>query len=457
MTGLHAALRGMGMAGLAAFLLISAPPAHARKKAPPLPPPTAGLIDNVNGIAPRKDGFLQRFTGLLIDSNGRVERRLAAGEKRPEFLLYRMDAKGRTLIPSLVDGHAHVIAAGIRLMTLDLSETRSLAEAQAKIAAYARENAGRKWILGGGWDAKRWGMEGQPTAAQLDASVADTPAWLLSADGRAGWANSAALRLVGLNVGSKGAGAVLTGGYKVQMERIVPTPAPKDRDIALDKAQRWFMERGISTVADMGTDILDWQAYRRAGDRGALRIRIIGYADGIENMSTIAGSSPTPWLYEDRLRLAGVHLPVGSGADITRLNNQASRAAMDGFQLALTPESEADMRTTANVVREMSATYTGDRRWRQEPVEARPPSFRWLSIGAPRLGDIGNGLAEITSRRAHSAFAETRIGSLQPGQWADFLLIDRDISTASPDEIAATKILEHWIGGKRAWTSAEAQ
>jgi predicted amidohydrolase YtcJ len=36
---------------------------------------------------------------------------------------------------------------------------------------------------------------------------------------------------------------------------------------------------------------------------------------------------------------------------------------------------------------------------------------------------------------------------------ADFLIIDRDISAALPEEIAATKILEHWIGGHRVWTA----
>ena len=47
---------------------------------------------------------------------------------------------------------------------------------------------------------------------------------------------------------------------------------------------------------------------RRAGDAGGLRVRIISYAAGIEPMIAIAGTGPTPWLYEDRLRLVGVKI-----------------------------------------------------------------------------------------------------------------------------------------------------
>tara|TARA_R110000782_G_scaffold78276_8_gene155524 strand:+ start:186010 stop:187422 length:1413 start_codon:yes stop_codon:yes gene_type:complete len=438
----------MAAFGVAASLLCA--PAIARKKQAELPPATAGLIDNVNGIAVGADGRLVHFTGLLIGRDGRIEARLARADKRPERLVWRLDAGGKTLIPSFVDGHARVIDTGIRLMTLDLSETRSLMQAQAKIAAYAQANPGRKWILGSGWDMARWGAASGPTAAQLDAAVPDIPVWLTSDDGRLGWANSAALRLAGMKISE-----ALSGAGKRQMERIVPAPAPKDRDIALDKAQRFYIERGISSVADMGTSLLDWQAYRRAGDRGALRVRIIGYADGIDDMITIAGSAPSPWLYEDRLRLVGVHLPVEAAADVTRLNNQASRAAMDGFQLALTPESEAAVQKAAEVIGEMTGSYTGDRRWRTEPVTTPFPSFGRLAQFAAREGAIDKALAEMTSRPAHAAFAETRIGALEPGQHADFLLIDRNIAAIAPPDIAQTRILEHWIDGKRVWAQGE--
>ena len=57
----------------------------------------------------------------------------------------------------------------------------------------------------------------------------------------------------------------------------------------------------------------------------------------------------------------------------------------------------------------------------------------------------------FTRTAAYAGFAEKRFGSLVPGQRADFLLIDRDISTSSPAEIRGTQVLETWIGGKRVY------
>ena len=73
-------------------------------------------------------------------------------------------------------------------------------------------------------------------------------------------------------------------------------------------AQSHLLSLGITATADMGTTIEDWQTFRRAGDAGRLNVRIISYGAGVENMALIAGGEPTPWLYDDHLRLIGVKL-----------------------------------------------------------------------------------------------------------------------------------------------------
>jgi len=84
----------------------------------------------------------------------------------------------------------------------------------------------------------------------------------------------------------------------------------------------------------------------------------MAYARGIDQAAMIAGPGPTPWLYDDRLRLGGVKLmvdgalgsrgawlkapyadaPTETGLPMltsVQLRNQMSRAAMDGFQIAV--------------------------------------------------------------------------------------------------------------------------
>ncbi len=463
---------------------VLATPTSARKKQPEIPPAIIGLIDNVNGIAPGKNGGIERFTGLLIDKEGRVEHRLVAGELRPERLAFRLDAKGATLIPSFVAPRVRLMAAGVALITLDLSETRSLAEAQAKIADYVRANPGNKWILGQGWDASRWGSEGRlPTAADLDAASPIAPALLLSADGELGWANSAALKLAGVPA-AKALAAPMTSDIMQKLARAAPALFPKDRDIAFDKAQRRFVTLGYSAVTDMGTTIDDWQSYRRAGDRGALRLRVIGYADGVPNMLMIAGPGPTPWLYDDHLKLNGVHFALdgtrasgtawtkatpsgGPRIESTRLRNQMSRAAMDGFQIALSAHGDAAVVEAQLAMAEIAESYGKALRLRLEqgggPMgEATLPGSPFAGLARlmeaspqrPALS-FADAFATMTARPAFDAFAEQRIGALEPGQWADFLLIDRDISTKTAQDIADTRLAEHWIAGKRAWREGE--
>ena len=61
----------------------------------------------------------------------------------------------------------------------------------------------------------------------------------------------------------------------------------------------------------------------------------------------------------------------------------------------------------------------------------------------------------FTRQAAYAGFAEKKFGSLVPGQRADFLLIDRDISTAQPADIRTTQVLETWIGGKRVYVKGQ--
>jgi predicted amidohydrolase YtcJ len=45
---------------------------------------------------------------------------------------------------------------------------------------------------------------------------------------------------------------------------------------------------------------------------------------------------------------------------------------------------------------------------------------------------------------------------LEPGKWADFVLVDRDPSTADAQSLARTQVLETWVAGKKAWERAPA-
>ena len=377
------------------------------------------LVDNVTGITMDADGKVKRFEALVIDDDGKVAKVIGRGEDRPRTD-YREDGKGRVMLPGMIDAHVHVMGVGFGALTLDLSETNSLQEALDKIRTFAAENEARPWILGRGWNQEKWGLGRFPTAAELDSAVADRPVYLERVDGHAGWANSLAMQAAGVTAqskspaggrietlpGSKQPSGVFVDAAEELMRKAIPAPRANERDLALAEAQKVFHRYGITAVADMGTTIEDWQAFRRAGDMGALNLRIMSYASGPEQMVLIGGSGPSPWLYDDKLRMNGVKLyldgALGSrGAWLKRpyaddpgnyglplqtpaqLRNILVRAAQGGFQPAVHAIGTAANAEVLNAVNEIAESFDGDRRWRIEHAQIIDP------VDLPKIAQNG--------------------------------------------------------------------
>jgi predicted amidohydrolase YtcJ len=68
-----------------------------------------------------------------------------------------VDLRGGLVVPGWVDAHVHFIWWALQMSQLDLRETKSLDEALANVAAYARRLPEGAWILGGRFDKNVWG------------------------------------------------------------------------------------------------------------------------------------------------------------------------------------------------------------------------------------------------------------------------------------------------------------
>jgi len=88
----------------------------------------------------------------------------------------------------------------------------------------------------------------------------------------------------------------------------------------------------------------------------------------------------------------------------------------------------------------------------RQDMQGQPPGG-W--IPAERL-TFAQALAAFTRGAAYAGFAEDKIGSLEPGKWADFILIDRDPTKVDPIALGNTQVLETWVAGKRVWQRAAA-
>jgi hypothetical protein len=115
---------------------------------------------------------------------------------RPGPPVAEYDLGGRLVVPGLIDAHVHFSEYAIGLQSV-AAETATLDECLARVAARAAATPKGEWVTGQGWNQNPWGR--YPTAADLDRVAADHPVYLESKSWHAGWVNSLALRLAGID------------------------------------------------------------------------------------------------------------------------------------------------------------------------------------------------------------------------------------------------------------------
>ncbi len=175
-----------------------------------------------------------------------------------------LDAQGKSIYPGFIDGHAHFLAYGQGLQTVDLVGTQSWAEIVEKVKNFAAQNP-EGWILGRGWDQNDWADKRFPTNEQLNQLFPDRPVLLTRVDGHAAMANQNALEMAGIKPGQ-----TLTGGeIGVSNGKLngllidnavdlvaskIPEPSKEQLNKALLAAQQNCFAAGLTTVVDCGLD-----------------------------------------------------------------------------------------------------------------------------------------------------------------------------------------------------------
>jgi len=245
------------------------------------------IISDVHGYTVNQDHEMREFSALQF-TDGKVDRVFAGDEALPEDPeIIRIDGNGRTLLPGLVDAHGHVLSYGLSLLRVDLTGTQSEEEAVARIREFSDQNGNLEWIQGRGWNQVLWTSNEFPSAATLDEYFGDTPLWLTRVDGHAGWANSAAMDLAGVNAATidPDGGQIIrdtegrpTGTFVDNaMDLItgnIPELSVEEQAFALRKALYELAAQGLTSVHDAGISANTLQAYQLLLEDGPLPIRV---------------------------------------------------------------------------------------------------------------------------------------------------------------------------------------
>jgi predicted amidohydrolase YtcJ len=200
-----------------------------------------------------------------------------------------IDLGGKMLMPSFQDAHIHPIMSALDALAVDLSEKRTLEDYLESVKAYAAANPDEPWILGGGWSMAVFGPGARASKKFLDAVVPDRPVYLSSADGHSGWANSAALKVAGIDEDTQDpvsgivdrdpkTGEIIGSLQEGAMELLtafIPPPTDDMNQKALQYSVELLNGYGITAITDADVSPPQLDAYRALDKRDELSLRVV--------------------------------------------------------------------------------------------------------------------------------------------------------------------------------------
>jgi predicted amidohydrolase YtcJ len=396
--------------------LSSATPAQRTTPAP------ADLIVTNARIYTVDDGH--PFVSALAVRDGKVA---FVGSVREASLLrgpntHVIDAAGRTVIPGMVDAHAHLFGLGEFLRSIDLTDTRSYDEIVSRVGARVKQATAGRWVIGRGWDQNKWGDTRFPTHEALSAVSPNNPVVLERIDGHALLANAAAMRAAGVTAATKdpaggriehGANGAPTGVFVDNamgiIDRVIPSMSHDEMTsaalAAVKESNRW----GLTGLHDPGEPRAVLDVFEELAKAGTFSLRVYAMiSDDNAAIEHYFQRGPRNALYDSHLWIRAIKLyadgalgsrgaalldpytddPKNSGllkSTPEHLRDVSTLALQHGFQVATHAIGDRGNRIALDAYEAaLKAVPTVDHRFRIEHVQvldhADIPRFAQLGV-----------------------------------------------------------------------------
>ena len=317
------------------------------------------------------------------------------------------DLSGTFVYPGLVDAHAHFMALGQALETVDLVGTRSWAECVERVRQYVADHPEVAVVRGRGWDQNDWTLGEWPSSAELDA-LGDKAIVLSRIDGHAVVCNQFALKQSGITAATRIEGGEIitaagkpTGVLVDNAETLlrIAEPSREEKIRYLQAAERWCIDLGLTGVQDAGLptgDIMLIDSLQRAGGlRMPLYVMVSESPEALDHWLK-RGPLETDWLsvrsfkfysdgalgsrgallrapYSDRHDHFGLAL-----RDQSYLRTAAARIAKAGWQMNTHAIGDSANHLVLSIYREALGAKSAkpDLRWRVEHAQVVSPKDR---------------------------------------------------------------------------------
>ncbi len=241
-----------------------------------------GNIYTVNERQPKAEAVAIKGDRIVFVGSNREAQKYVGKRTRV------IDLNGKTMVPGMTDAHHHLSGVGFREMTLNLEGVTSLEEFLKKVKVRVDQASPGAWVTGRGWIETFWTPPVFPTRWDLDKISPNNPVFLDRADGHGAVANSAALKLAGVEKTTpspfggeiskdKQSGepnGMLLDAAQDLVQRHIPGTTVADAERALILGVKRDIELGWTQVQDPGGSYAEVEILKKLYGEGKIKLRI---------------------------------------------------------------------------------------------------------------------------------------------------------------------------------------
>jgi len=281
-----------------------------------------GNIYTANDRSPRAEAIAVKGDRIVFVGTNSAAQKFVGTNTRV------VDLKGNTVLPGFTDSHQHLSGVGQREMTLNLEGTTSLEDFLAKVKARVDQAKPGEWVTGRGWIETHWQPPVFPTRWDLDKVSPSNPVILGRADGHGAVANSAALKLAGVDKNTPNPfggeiskdkqtgepnGMLLDAAQGLVRRRVPPT-SNADAERAVVLGVKRDIELGWTQIQDAGGSYADVDTFKKLYAAGTIKLRIYKAVYGPGPAATrLLNEGPTLGAFDNRFTLRTIKV-ISDGA-----------------------------------------------------------------------------------------------------------------------------------------------